>query len=206
MQIIKEKLNFQLNDIALEILNVIQGMGYLAGGAIKDLYLKQDLPIDYDIFLLDIYYNSKVIQQLKDIGYQIEKESSCAVTLRRDNIIVQIVKIWKGIPEKVLSYFDFSICRIATDGINLWKDENFEKDIKDKKLIINKCQRPYQQMLRIIKYLKKGYNIDLKEIIKVFHAYKNSSIEDIEYLENLLLLDKLNQMEEYDLSKLIIHN
>lgn len=78
----------------------------------------------------------------------------------------------KGEPKEVLSNFDFTIARAAiiTPKFGI-ADKVFQEDELAKRLRIKKVHHPLSTMLRIAKYRKKGYNISMLEMLRLFQDW-----------------------------------
>jgi hypothetical protein len=67
-----------------------------------------------------------------------------------------------GTPEQFLSTFDIINCRVATNGKNVWVDEDFEKYEALKQIKIYDFNNKYLTY-RLAKYLRNGYTLPVED-------------------------------------------
>lgn len=83
----------------------------------------------------------------------------------------------------VLKFFDFTVSRVAIKNSAIAvADKDFLQDYNDKILRIKHISCPINILLRIEKYLRKGYSIANSEYLKVFESWDT---KDNEYKDSL---------------------
>lgn len=182
----------------------------LAGGAIRCLYCQSiDNGLKNEVKDLDIYFKNigdftNLYKELLDIGYYNIIETRNAITLCKLNnegekvgYPIQLIKLPETIggEEAIFNTFDFTIC----SGIFDFETEEFhfaptfEKDNKEKKIVFNiNTLYPISSLIRVNKYIKKGYTISNIEYLKIALKISQLEIENYSYLkEQLLGIDTL---------------
>lgn len=83
-----------------------------------------------------------------------------------------------GHPEEIIDNFDFSVIKagIVEDVLNRGSyiglvNINFDKDEIDNRIVIGKVVCPINQVLRLVKYGKKGYQFSMGEVMKILNAW-----------------------------------
>lgn len=217
--ILTKPLEVTLPDVYSQILNIIEDKGFLAGGCIRVLLLDKWTPTtDFDVYVYkeedrQFVYDKFLLQGFvlkKDLPncWWLEKEEG--FLLWKHKVTVQIIKTFVGTPQQIVDEFDFTVCRIATDGITLWYDKDFEEHNKKKLLVIKTIQCPIGSIRRIIKYSKKGFWISNFSICKLYEHYITLGDEFRAKLFDLLMkLDvssdhKLEQKEFDELEAILV--
>lgn len=159
---------------------------FIAGGAILSLITKSEIK-DFDIYcksiksIIDNHFilssNSTVISFTeKSITYLMSGETSIQI------IINQTYKT----PEEIFNNFDYTCCMLSYDIDT--KEFNARpstiKDILSKQLVFNpKTLYPFNSLLRLSKYQRKGYSISKTELMKlmltVFSKTEINSWDDL---------------------------
>ena len=112
-----------------------------------------------------------------------------------------------GEPEEVIQRFDFTVTKAYfKDKKTVIVDDALIEDVKRRRLIITSIPCPIAVAQRVTKYARKGFNIGVRELVKLFiewdrrdQQYKNRlqellsnpelTDEDFEELERLLRVD-----------------
>lgn len=203
---------FEIRVMLPQLLNIIDGYGYIAGGFAAYACSKHESYDDIDVFCNDVF----AFQFLKDIFEKeqnikiLKKESKYSIyygyILKSNHFVINLVKPQKntlnilvGPPEKVITNFDFLniACYI--------KDENTCVSLVDleslnsrKILTVNYGavgrSNPLLMLKRIIKYTKKGYHISNVQLLQFYQKLNNAGSEDFSKKAD----DVLNQMVETD--------
>ena len=69
-----------------------------------------------------------------------------------------IANIYAGV-EEVIQNFDLRVCSVATDGEYVYWIKGALRDIKEKTLVVNNVQANKGSVLRVQKYIQRGYNM-----------------------------------------------
>lgn len=140
---------------------------YFAGGAIRDLYLKEK-PKDWDVFInVPNEEKASLIEELKTkLEGRINFISDNALAILTN---VQIIICETGIPFDMVNSFDFTMNSnfYTFDNKHLYiKDRNA---IKQKKLVFNnRCRNAAGTLARVPKFVSRGWEIPSKcEMLKI---------------------------------------
>lgn len=172
----------------------------LAGGAITSIFTSQPIN-DFDLFFpsqealtaTNVALKS-VMNSLKGGYYRLICTSQNAITIQlgtdhKKPITVQLISTRFGDAEQIISSFDLTVCKGAFDFLsqNFIFSPTFFKDLAQKKLVYNHLyDHPIGALLRIEKYRKRGYTMDIKEVFKV-----GLSISRLNIKSGLDLMDAL---------------
>jgi len=155
----------------LDILTLIDGDGFLAGGSVRALVTKNYNATDFDVYSYTLDGRERLVKTFLDDGYVALNYNSNCVTLEKNKIQVQVIFSFVGTIEQVLDEFDFTICRIGTDGLVVYKDKDFDSNVERKLIRIKTIQCPIGAVRRIIKYAKKGFFITNFQIFKIYQDF-----------------------------------
>jgi hypothetical protein len=150
---------------------------FLAGGALRTLIDKKEDVSDFDVFfepnkgvMLDGQGNifighARVIQT----RYLLEKEKFVCIfecpagelyTYVKDGMKIQLITVSFRPPKETILSFDFGACQAAYDGGTFICTPQFIRNIITKKLSVELVTFPVATIKRMLKYAKKGYNIN----------------------------------------------
>ena len=135
---------------------------YLAGGKLIDFFENKTLEEsknDYDLFFID---EPKI--RLFNAGYILTSPLGYLDEYVKDNIKIQCVNTIYASPEHIIQEFDIRACCICTDGKYIYWIKGSLKDIRKKKIVLTSPKVNHNVFLRIIKYIKKGYDIDIPDL------------------------------------------
>ena len=85
---------------------------------------------------------------------------------------------WAKHPYLIISQFDISIARMWMEDENTIKwirGEDPLYDIENRRIRIMRVVNPIKEMYRVMKYVRRGWEIDKEDIIKVFLEWDNLS-------------------------------
>ena len=136
---------------------------FLSGGKLIDFFENKTLEeskSDYDLFFID---EPKKIKLL-DAGYILTSQLGYLDEYVKDKIKVQCVNTIYASPEHIIQEFDIRACCICTDGKYIYWIKGSLKDIRKKKIVLTSPKVSHNVFLRIIKYIKKGYDIDIPDL------------------------------------------
>lgn len=194
----------------------------LAGGALTSIYRKKPIA-DYDI-----YFRSK--SDLRDVIEDLEsRKFACMAKSDRsalfvganikstdpeDNIKINLVyfKYFKNLKE-VFKYFDFTCCMCGYD----FKTNSFEshpdfyRDVLLKNIVYSAHSKyPLAALLRVQKYIRKGFNISKKEMIKIILHCQKNPIKSMDELEEQIgslygtnIRDAVGEIEPFSIDAVI---
>lgn len=155
---------------------------------------KPSPPSDVDLFCKTEGAYEGIIEALKERGAHIKIQTLNATTLTppEDWIAcptIQIINptVMVGDPWSIISRFDFTIAIAAllTNMVGI-AHKDFEDHEYKQVLVVNYIQCPIGNSRRMHKYLKKGYSISIKEMIKFFLDWEAKSPERKQMILNLV--------------------
>lgn len=191
----------------------IQDDGFICGGFVRvSISTLKEVPPCSDI---DIYSKSqdaydRIVERLKLAGYYEQFVSDVANMMKysfSNDIPIQVIKpinqsnliTASNNIYDILEGFDFSISRIAItkDSLETSKaiaDINCIEDENNKKLNIKHIHCPISEIYRISKYMKKGYWINIAEVVKVLEDWRS---RDESYRNKIMeTINKVNPTQE----------
>ncbi len=153
---------------------------FIAGGAILSTATRTDVN-DYDVYPKSNKAMIDAFHHLLDDGCFVVNISDRAVTFKSNNVglddlrtIIQVMTYDSfETAEKIFENFDFTVCMGAfdCDTKSYSFHEDFYPDIATKTLRFNpKTRYPLNSMLRVNKYIAKGFFIGKPEMIKILLA------------------------------------
>jgi len=186
-------------DTLRELFAVVKNAGFVCGGFAR--YALSPVKNPAPASDIDVYpYSQNSYLELESkckLHYGEFRETPRTLTFEKagpDNRTIQLIKplheYTMGIPEEVLKYFDFSVCRAA-----IWKegsklrhiaDPDFEQHEIEKQLVIRNIACPLGVFRRIVKYTRKKYRIKTPEMFKVLVAWESMSPEQKYKLNNIV--------------------
>ena len=183
----------------------------IAGGAVTSVFSGATIK-DFDLYPLNIVsyteFKREFEQLIKESDDSKDKQlfsTANAITYRYHNKIYQLINKYVSAdclvyqPEwtvaEILGNFDFTVCMAGFDCKNSqWVlYDNFLSDIAERRLVFNTHSAyPICAMYRVLKYIKKGYELSGGELVKI--ALSINQIEMLTYKdlkEQLLGIDTL---------------
>lgn len=193
-EIIKVDLNtFNPPSDIKNILFLIKGHGFLAGGCLRAALKNKTDYTDYDIYAYTLEDRRILIDLFLKMGFKATYYNTNCVCLDGylgvnfdKKLNIQIIFSFVGNPVDVIDEFDFTICRVAIDDKFIYKDKDFDENEQKKMLRIKTIQCPISAIRRIIKYTKKGYFISNFQIFKLYEDFFNRSTEYKQEVKKLL--------------------
>jgi hypothetical protein len=193
-----------LEIISEELRSIIDGNFFMAGGCIYSLY-NNKIPNDYDIFLknketsdLVVKYFMKYLNKMARDGTYLGKYKDFNITKTKYAITIgdffQIILKYYGEPNDVCSEFDFKHNMFYFDPNTemVFNQTNTSYSfLSSNKLYLNPLRaRDYSGiMMRIPKFIERGFKIDKSEIAKIILKLKDCINNDN---ETEILLDYTN--------------
>lgn len=161
-----------------EWIDLPQGSFWIAGGCLRDHFCRSKVH-DIDIFFPSKEKCDEFQQKLLDLGCEEVAKRPHSVYWKTKFGMLDVVNAsWYSKPEDVVNWFDFTICSICLDQDTLYAHENFFIDLASKQLVINNLPEVHGSMLRLRKYLARGYTICSGEMYTMFKEMKLQGIPD----------------------------
>jgi len=136
---------------------------WIAGGAVIKWYKNESLgESDIDVFCKSGEQYRELIDRIASLSISCKiYESESAVTFKLLSTVSHVIQVIKRVYpswEELLCHFDFTACKIVTDGKEFYTPPNSSviDDINSKVLRIDGKLQP-TAMKRLIKYLSYGY-------------------------------------------------
>jgi hypothetical protein len=188
------------------ITNIIPELnfGKVAGGAIRAIFANEQI-CDIDLYLADFHEIALARTILENSGFVEIFKTENAITMSNGKDKVQIITKpeFVGLTnQEIFESFDFTVCMgildLATQEFDFCK--SFFLDLSSKNLAYNvKGKYPISSLIRVQKYIKKGYYISGIELLKI--ALRIHKLE----LDNYSVLkDQLNGVDTILLQPLTV--
>lgn len=163
---------------------------WVAGGCIRSFLTGENFS-DVDLFFKNEEEFSKALNYFTGKNHKLILDNiNCKkIYLIDETFTVDLVKRFYSSPEDCIKEFDFTVCCCAIDKERFYEHERFEKDLNDRKLVINTLPYPLSTLRRLQKYIKKGFSIcngGLLDIAKAISELDLSNPEQnmFEYYED----------------------
>lgn len=215
-----------------EVSTIIKERSFITGGCIPSM-LMDEYVNDYDIY----FYNKEDANKVKNYfenNHTRNKENKFYVKLITENAInlsdkIQLVIKFTGTPEQVTDKFDWQHIKSyfyldKIKGYQLVFVDDVYRLIVEKELIYTGSDYPLSSLLRLKKYLKKGWNVSNATIVhivldvvaalhsaeqyrkmikkqKYINSHESTSFdestinEDVEIISNVQIHDKIDMSE-----------
>jgi hypothetical protein len=183
--------------------------GILAGGYARYITTDTDIdPHDVDIFCrkpenfemlkkwLDSFCNEKANTEFA-IMYEVREKY---------NYIQHVVQLIRpreegniktyGSPVEIIYNFDFTINMVAIDAFGVYMADRFYMDMKKHRLIFNNIHCAVGILVRIRKYLKKGFSIPISEFAKIYTMWDSTDAETKKMILDAFLKESQDQEDE----------
>ena len=148
----------------------------LCGGAITSYFTKTRIN-DIDLFFESNYDFRKAKQILIEDGYECKFENDIVCNMHKNYTKIQLCKIKYAVAEKILESFDIVCCCAAIRRNVFICHSNFMMDVKYKKLNFNNLDKPRNTLIRIPKYIRKGFNITYYNLHLLANAIKDVEVD-----------------------------
>lgn len=170
----------------------------VAGGAIRSLVCNTQVS-DYDLY----FAGPETLKAFQD-RFAANKTftSENADCYKINNQKVQAIKKagYLSLPMDVLlDKFDFTVCQAAFFRDQFYFGEDFLLDNAARRIVYTGSEFPISSLVRVNKYLRKGYTISSEQLVKISMSIHSLKIESAEALKSqlmgidiLYLRDKLN--------------
>lgn len=138
---------------------------WIAGGAIRSWFANERLS-DVDLFFPDEIERNKALEHIKGLGSEVTFENENVTKIRHKKYIIDFCKKYFDSPVTSIENFDFTVAMFACNRESFWCGEESFMDLASKRLAINKIPFPQSSLMRLQKYIKKGYWMCSEEAVK----------------------------------------
>lgn len=174
-----------------------RGNCWLAGGAFRSMFDKNDVLVDFDLFFSNELRKAEVSLDLEDMGYKcvfkcpkgelttymkhVNTDLEDAIMNNGSNMIkVQLIsKTYYGSMENLLNTFDIDACRFAYDGEKFITTRRSIRSVKTKNITLNQVEYPNATFKRLLKYRDKGYKITNETIESFTNSVWNMGLNRV---------------------------
>lgn len=137
---------------------------WLAGGSLRRLFDGSDKESDFDLFFSSELQLQDYKAELLNRGGLVQYENDLNVTMmvapmECKPFKVQLIKIYFESPEKVLEWFDFTLCQFLTDRETLMVGDYTLYDTGSKRVRLNTLHHAVSSVRRMLKYGRQGYTV-----------------------------------------------
>ncbi|RLF68198.1 MAG: hypothetical protein DRN26_00030 [Thermoplasmata archaeon] len=177
----------------------------IAGGFVRAFYAGET-PKDMDLYFRSSTDAEDATDILEQAGWEKVFASTTAATYKKDDKLVQVVTYLAGEPEEIIEKFDFTVCA-ACLTLNFDDQTETTQEIADaltemrvtgkvlhhkaffehlagRVLVFIGSELPLSSLKRMVKYIKRGYNICDENIIAISQAISHTvDFEDASSLE-----------------------
>lgn len=156
--------------------------GWIAGGAIRRWFTGNEKLSDIDLFFQTEEAFNAYLLILINNGYVQSAEHKNAVTLTKDKVKVQCIRI-KYYPnvDALLDSFDFTLCQFAWDGKNVFTTAQSMVSVLRNHLGVHNITKEYavDSLRRAFKYAKKGFYPCNGSIMQIANSLRELTVEEI---------------------------
>lgn len=168
----------------------------LAGGALTSIFSRQEIN-DFDIYFRNYGYMYRFVSEMFGFGFGMVEMDSHEVSAV--HITDKSISCAKGLQlitvnayethEEIFKSFDFTINMAAYcfDKEEFFFHPDFFKDLAQRKLVFNAgTSFPFMSLVRVEKYINRGYSISKQELMKLAIACNNLKINTYKELSEHL--------------------
>ena len=204
--------------------NIIKTRTFITGGCIPCMLMGEWVN-DYDFYFIDSHEASMVRSYFQAILDQDNnnKDQKYHISLITDNAInlsdkVQLIPKFVGTPEEVTKNFDWQHIKSYYDcsSSKLVLTPDVYRLICEKELVYTGSAYPLSSMLRLKKYLKKGWNVstatmvhialDISASLQLMGESRGQVFDDVDILSTQYVPDyKTIQEAKYNVEDVIYH-
>jgi len=165
--------------IAITILNQVEG-SYICGGAVRafsnwQIGHDEDSKInDVDFYFINEEALKKAVAILEKGGYEEGEYGEVATTERAITYVggwdcpaIQLIKFVHGTLIEVLDEFDFTIVKAGASSHEWIENNDYLSNLKSKLLRYTGSKLPLSSLIRVMKYVKRGYKIPALETVAI---------------------------------------
>lgn len=152
---------------------------WVCGGAILS-YIDNRRINDIDVFFINNDEREKCMNYLIGNGGIVSSDNENTSRMLYKNKTIDVIKHYYQTPQECADNMDFSVCGISTDGRDVYKTKNFYNDWRKKILVFDiNHDNPIVNVLRMQKYLMRGYRMDVNQTLKLIHKLRACTEEEI---------------------------
>jgi hypothetical protein len=151
---------------------------WVAGGSLRDYFIGSPTKTDHDLFFPSQTEYDKAKSYFISKNVEIKWESENGMKVVYNNRIYDLIKKFYSSPIDTINAFDFTICMLAVDDINVYHGETTFIDLAKHQLMINKITYPASTLSRAFRYYRKGFNMCKGEMKKIVESIQNMPKEE----------------------------
>lgn len=198
-----------------EIKDILQHRSFITGGCIPSM-LSDEFVNDFDIYFIseeDTDTIKRYYQSLLDNNNNQCNSTLYSPTLITENSVnltnhIQLVLKFVGFPEEIVENFDWAHIKSyysLSKGLILTND--IYKLLLEKQLIYTGSEYPLSTLLRLRKYLSKGWKIDTQNLVAIamdiVFAFRDDTwvSDDIKLIDVEKMIEQLNGVDPLTIQK-----
>ena len=184
----------QLSSTVIEILDIIQDEGFIAGGTARyyaSSLTNEPSPNDIDVYVKEKKFFHSIVSRLERRGWNRKDDRRFSIRFAKKihgkEHVVELIKPFNneflrtyGPPMIVIDRFDFTVAKAALDHDSALKGKilvarDFLVDNRKGLLRIStqktSLRSPITVMVRLMQYVRNGYHISIYELIVILRCY-----------------------------------
>ncbi len=154
----------------------------VAGGAVRDLF-----SIGYVTSDIDVYFNNRreallVERELRKKKAKVTFRNKQLTNLKFKGKKIQLIRsvYYNNNIEGLIDNFDFTVCCGAVDRNSITLHNDFLMDLAAKRLVFHKINFPLSSMVRVHKYIRKGFRICNGNMLKLVKAIQTVDVSNVQ--------------------------
>lgn len=154
---------------------------YVCGGAVRDLFSVGYVTSDVDVYFKDRKDALLTEKTLVKVGAKRTFRNKQITNLKLKGKKIQLIRSVYNInevTENLINSFDFTVCCGAVDRYSILLHNDFLIDLAAKRLVFHKITFPLSSMIRVHKYIKKGFKICNGNMLKLVEEIKKVDMND----------------------------
>lgn len=164
----------------LDLLDELEIRYIIAGGCIRDYFTGTKIS-DIDIFTTNKEQALKILDKFSELNATIILNNDQVTKLVYNGVEYDIIKLHFPDTETLIKDFDFTVCQFAIDHTHtFYYTEEAFVDLTKRQLMVYDLHYPEASMLRVRKYLDKGFKICHEELTKIIFSIQNKAIKSID--------------------------
>lgn len=157
---------------------------WIAGGSVRDYFMGIPVKTDIDIFFPNEEEYKKAEKFFKQKNGEVKWNSDNGMKIKYKKKTFDLVKKFFKNPKDTINNFDFTVSMLAVDKNNVYFGETTLIDLAKRQLMINKITYPASTTSRMVRYLKKGFNICNGELYKIIKSIQEEERKKINEINN----------------------
>jgi len=142
---------------------------WVAGGAVLS-YIDNRPINDFDIYFTNKEDRRKCFDYLKAKEGIVTVNNDIIIRMLYNNKTLELTTNYYESPQHCVDDYDYSVCGIGVDCEKVYKVDNFYDGWRNKLLVLNNIQNPVKNLIRMQKYLRRGYRMTETETMRLVNS------------------------------------